>query len=289
MKRTLLMMLPDSVAVAAIGLFSIYHWQLLPLSDAAQHTVATLAAALAGAWLSIRMITWLVALRLRGEADRRLILQFLGDFHDHLANLPPGYRKYDLRSLRFELQEFRRRTGRQRQHVDRSDQKILDRVGKELAAAVAEIERFDNVKGRAAHYAEDVRNTQWRPKQEAEKRVDPNAPAGESVGAVYSGEYVNLLEKHAALRRVGQQYAAIVTDPLYEKSSPTYENDLRYISDLKQTLSGLELPARVEAALSNYLDAVFEAGLLRYELDRRLERLGEQIYRAKFNIFEETE
>ena len=69
MKRTLLMMLPDSVAVAAIGLFSIYHWQLLPLSDAAQHTVATLAAALAGAWLSIRMITWLVDLRLRGDAD----------------------------------------------------------------------------------------------------------------------------------------------------------------------------------------------------------------------------
>jgi len=289
MKRALLVILPDSVAVAAIVLFCIYHWHLLPLSDAAQHTVANLASALAGAWISIRIINWLVDLRLRGDADRRLIIQFLGDFHDHLAKLPPGYRKYDLRSLRFELQEFRRRTGRQRQHLDSSEQKILDRVVKDLSAAIAEIERFDNAKGRVAHYADDVRNTNWLPKQEAEKLVDPNDPEGETVGTFYSGKYFDLLEKNDVLRNVGQQYSAIVTDPLYEKSSTTYENDIRYISDLKQNLSGLELPALLEAAIRNYLDAVFEAGLLRYELDRRLERLGEQIYRAKFNIFQETE
>jgi hypothetical protein len=289
MKRTLVMILPEIVAVAAIVLFSIYHWHLLPLSEAAQHTVANLAAALAGAWISIRILNWLVDLRLRDDAYRRLILQFLGDFHDHLATLPPGYRKPDLRGLRFELQEFRRRTGHQRQHFNSTEQKILDRVVKDLSAAVAEIERFDNAKGRAAHYADDVRNTNWLPKQEAEKLVDQNDPEGETVGAYYSGEYFNILEKNDVLRSVGQQYAAIVTDPLYEKSSTTYENDLRYISDLKQNLSVLELPARLEAAIRNYLDAVFEAGLLRYELDRRLERLGEQIYRAKFNIFQETE
>jgi len=289
MKRILLMILPEIVAVAALVLFSVNHWHLLPLSDAAQNTFANLAAALAGAWISIRIINWLVDLRLRGDADRRLILQFLGDFHDHLAKLPPGYRKPDLRALRFELQEFRRRTGRQGQHLDNTEQKILDRIAKDLSAAVAEIERFDNAKGRAAHYADDVRTTNWLPKLEAEKRVDPNDPEGETVGALYAGEYCNILEKNDALRSVDQQYAAIVTDPLYEKSSPTYENDLRYISDLKQNLSGLALPARLEAAIRNYLDAVFEAGLLRYELDRRLERLGEQIYRAKFNLFQETE
>jgi hypothetical protein len=226
---------------------------------------------------------------LRGDAYRRLIIQFLGDFHDHLAKLPPGYRKHDLRGLRFELQEFKRRTGHQRQHLDIAEQKILDRIAKDLSATVAEIERFDNAKGRAAHYADDVRDTNWLPKQEAEKLVDPNDPEGETVGAFYSGEYFDLLEKNDVLRRVGQQYSAIVTDPLYEKSSTTYENDIRYVSDLKQNLSVLELPARLEAAIRNYLDAVFEAGLLRYELDRRLERLGEQIYRAKFNIFQETE
>ena len=289
MKRTLLMILPETVAVAAFVLFSIYHWHLLALSDVAQHTVANMASALAGAWISIRIINWLVDLRLRGDAYRRLIIQFLGDFHDHLAKLPPGYRKHDLRGLRFELQEFRRRTGHQRQHLDGTEQKILDRVAKDLSAAVVEIERFDSAKGRAAHYADDVRNTNWLPKQEAEKLVDPNDPAGETVGAFYSGEYFYLFEKKEVLRSVSQQYASIVTDPLYEKSSTTYENDLRYISDLKQNLSVLELPARLEAAIRNYLDAVFEAGLLRYELDRRLERLGEQIYRAKFNIFEETE
>jgi hypothetical protein len=289
MKRTLLVFLPEIVAVAAFILFSIYHWHLLPLSDAAQNTVANLASALAGAWISIRILNWLVDLRLRGDAYQRLIIQFLGDFHDHLAKLPPGYRKHDLRGLRFELQEFRRRTGRQRQHFDSTEQNILDRVVKDLSAAVAEIERFDNAKGRAAHYADDVRNTHWLPKQEAEKLVDANNPQGETVGAFYAGEYFNILEKNDVLRSVGQQYSAILTDPLYEKSSTTYENDIRYISDLKQNLTVLELPARLEATIRNYLDAVFEAGLLRYELDRRLERLGEQIYRAKFNIFQDTE
>src|SRR4030095_16363261 len=104
MKRLLLMFFPEIVAVAALVLFSVYHWHLLQLSDAAQNTVANLAAALAGAWISIRIINWLVDRRLRSDAYRRLIIQFLGDFHDHLTKLPPGYRKPDLRALRFELQ-----------------------------------------------------------------------------------------------------------------------------------------------------------------------------------------
>src|SRR5262245_46481426 len=117
-KRVLLVILPDIVAVAAIVLFCIYYWHLLPLSDDTRNTVANMAVELAGAWTSIRILNWLVDLRLRDDAYRRLIIQFLGSFHDHLAKLPPGYRKQDLRTLRFELQEFRRRTGHQQQHLD---------------------------------------------------------------------------------------------------------------------------------------------------------------------------
>ena len=248
-----------------------------------------MAVELAGAWISIRIINWLVDLRLRDDAYRRLIIQFLGSFHDHLAKLPPGYRKQDLRTLRFELQEFRRRTGHQQQHLDSNEQRLIDRVVKDLSAVVAEIERFDNTKSRASRQADDIQNLNWLPKQEAEKLVDPGDPGGETVGALYRAQYFDILESNNQLRSVRQQYSAIATDPLYEKSSTTYENDIRYISDLKQNFDVLKLPALLEVAIRNYLDAVYEAGILRYELDRRLERVGEQIYRARFNLFQETQ